>query len=351
MSAEPRWRRPRRPDDRVDYIPDRASKGEIISIGDIGEFGLIERITANAGPMPPHVLIGPGDDAAVVAAPDGRVVISTDALVEGRHFRIDWASAHDVGRRSAAASLADIVAMGAVPTSIVVALGAPIDLSASWATELSAGLAEECAVVGAVLVGGDLYQAPRITITVTALGDLGGRAPVTRSGAQVGDVVAVIGRLGYAAAGLSILSRGFRSGAVFIEAYRRPEPPYSAGPEAARQGATAMCDISDGLVQDLGHIAAASGVHVDLNPTAFELPQRMVEIASALGKDPLSWVLAGGDDHSLVATFPPSPGVPSGWVGVGHVVEQRGDVDGLPVPPVTVGGVDSGLSGWRHFSR
>ncbi|NUT12847.1 MAG: thiamine-phosphate kinase, partial [Nonomuraea sp.] len=153
-------------------------------------------------------MLGPGDDAAMVAAPDGRVVVSTDLLIESRHFRREWSSGHDVGRKAAAQNLADIAAMGAVPTSIVVGLGIPADLSLAWLDALTDGFREECAVVGASVVGGDITRSEAVVIGVTALGDLGGRAPVKRSGARPGQVVAVAGRLGYAAAGWALLEAG-----------------------------------------------------------------------------------------------------------------------------------------------
>src|SRR5690242_3317481 len=154
-----------------------------VSLSETGEFGLIDRITARLG-TGPTVLLGPGDDGAVVAAPDGRVVASTDVLVEGRHFRCDWASATDIGHRAAAANLADITAMGAVTTALLVALCIPPDLDPRWVEQLTDGLAAEAESVGAAIVGGDISASPVITIAVTALGDLGRRAPVLRSGAR-----------------------------------------------------------------------------------------------------------------------------------------------------------------------
>jgi thiamine-monophosphate kinase len=194
----------------------------------------------------------------VVSTPDGRVAASVDLLVDGRHFRRDWSTPYDIGRKAAAQNLADIAAMGAVPTALLVGLAAPADLAAFWAERFADGLREECELVGAGVVGGDVVRSEVLLIAVTALGDLQGRAPVTRAGARVGDVVAVAGRLGWSGAGLAALRRGFRSPKVVVDAHRRPEPPYAAGPLAAVAGATAMIDTSDGLVADLGHVATAS---------------------------------------------------------------------------------------------
>jgi thiamine-monophosphate kinase len=277
----------------------------------------------------------------VVVAPDGRVVVSTDVLVDGRHFRRDWSGAADVGHRAAAANLADIVAMGAAPTALLVALCAPTDLDAAWAEELAAGISAEAGLVGASVVGGDLSASQTLTIAVTALGDLRGAAPVVRSGAQPGDVVAVAGRIGYAAAGYTVLSRGFRTPKLLVEAYRRPEVPYAAGLAASRLGATSMIDVSDGLLQDLGHVATASVVGIDLRRDAFEVPDQMRDAANALGVDPYVWILAGGDDHALAATFPPEVELPAPWRVVGAVHSGTGvTVDRKPW---------TGGMGWDHF--
>ncbi|MFV0532306.1 MAG: thiamine-phosphate kinase [Cumulibacter sp.] len=314
------------------------------TVGATGEFGVIDRIVATAGAdTGGGVIIGPGDDAAVVAAPDQRVVISTDVYVEGRHFRQDWSSAEDIGHRVVASALADIAAMGARATSVVIGLACPAQTELRWLDSFSLGVRDECATAGAALVGGDMSSSDAIVISVTALGDLGGHAAVARSGALPGDVVAVAGTLGHAAAGLAILSRGFRSGKAFIEAHRRPQPPYTEGPRALAHGAHAMCDVSDGLLADLGHIAKASGVWIDVVSASFEIPPRMAEIAGALGADPLQWITAGGEDHALAATYPPDC-VPEGWRVVGEVREAA--VEG---PRVTLDGVPQEVTGWTHF--
>ncbi|MEV5412662.1 thiamine-phosphate kinase [Thermopolyspora sp. NPDC052614] len=312
-----------------------------MTVGDLGEFGLIQRITGRLR-QGPDVLLGPGDDAAVLKAPDGRVVVTTDLLVEGRHFRRDWSSGYDIGRKAAAQNLADVAAMGARPTAIFVGLGIPRDLPVDWAEQLTDGLRDECGLVGASVAGGDIVGADSVVVGVTALGDLQGRAPVTRAGARPGQVVAVAGRLGYAAAGLALLQAG-RAISGFEElvaAHRRPAPPYGRGPEAAELGATAMLDVSDGLVQDLGHIAEAGGVGVELDPGALEVPEVMGAAARALGADPLDWVLTGGEDHALAAVFPEGARLGDGWRIVGRVTGGRG---------VLVKGRDPGRGGWDHF--
>jgi thiamine-monophosphate kinase len=207
------------------------------TVGTLGEFGLIARVTEGRV-QPPSTLLGPGDDAAVTSMSDGRVVASTDMLVEGVHFRLDWSTPEQIGRKAAAVNLADIVAMGAVPTALLVGLGCPARTPASVAEGLASGLWTEAGSVGAGIVGGDVVSAPLVIVSVTVLGDLHGRSPVTRSGARPGQTLAVAGRLGWAAAGLAVLTRGFRSPVEVVGAHRVPSPPYAAGPAAAAAGAT-----------------------------------------------------------------------------------------------------------------
>jgi thiamine-monophosphate kinase len=287
---------------------------------DVGEFGLIARVIDRLASSP-AVVLGPGDDAAVVATPDGRVVATTDVRVEGVHFRRDWSSGYDVGRKAAAANLADIAAMGARGTALLVGLAAPADLPVSWSLELTDGLRDEAAVVGASVVGGDVVRSETLVISVTALGDLGGREPVTRSGARPGDVVVLAGQLGQSAAGLDLLEAGTREGAL-VDAHRRPTPPYEMGPVLAAAGATSMCDVSDGLVADLGHVARASGVHIDLDAADEHF-------------------LTGGEDHALVATMPAGAALPAGVRVIGRVTAGE--------PAVTVAGRPA-PAGWDHFA-
>jgi thiamine-monophosphate kinase len=297
------------------------------TLSDVGEFGLIEAL-ASRFPQGEDVLLGPGDDAALVSFPGGRVVVSTDLLVDGRHFRRDWASALDIGHRAAAQNLSDINAMGGRATALTVGLAAPPDLPAAWALELADGIAEEAGLVGASVVGGDVTRADEVMIAITALGVVDGE-PVRRSGARPGDVVAIAGRQGWAAAGLAVLARGFRSPRVLVEAHRRPEPPYTQGQAAAQAGATAMIDVSDGLLADVGHIAESSGVAVDVDAGAFEVAEPLRAVGAALGADPMRFILTGGDDHALVATFPSDVPLPEGWTRIGRVGEGSGvTVDG-----------------------
>ncbi|MGH1562518.1 thiamine-phosphate kinase [Mumia sp. DW29H23] len=321
----------------------RAGSGGGQTIGELGEFGLIAQVARQ--PRSERVLVGPGDDCAYVRVGSGSVLVSTDVLVEGRHFRRDWAEAYDVGRRAAAANLADVMAMGGVATALTVGFAAPRDLETAWAEDLTRGIVDEAALVGAEVVGGDVTASDAVTIAITVLGECA-QDPVLRSGARPGDVVALAGRVGWAGAGLHVLARGFRSPRVLVEAYRRPEPPYEEGPRAAAHGATAMIDVSDGLVADLGHVAAASGVTIALEASAFEVPEPIADVAAATNVDPLGFLLTGGDDHTLAATFPAAAGAPQGWQVVG-VVNERDDADGAGV---TVDGTPwEGPGGHEHY--
>jgi thiamine-monophosphate kinase len=265
----------------------------------------------------------------VVASPDRRVVASTDLLVENRHFRRDWSTANDVGHKAAARSFADIAAMGAVPTALLVGLATPGELGVDWVDGLVAGLREECGEVGAAIVGGDVTAADVVTLAVTALGDLEGREPVRLDGARAGDVVAVTGRLGWAAAGFAVLGRGFRSPVQVVSAHRRPQPPYQEGPRAAQLGATALTDVSDGLIADLGRVAEASGVRIDLSVADLPVPSRLREVGAALNVDPVVWMLTGGDDYALAGTFPETADLPDTWQAIGTVSDGDGvRVDG-----------------------
>ena len=321
------------------------------AISEVGEFGLIERIHAALGAgSAAGVHVGIGDDAAVVAMPGDRLVVSTDMLVEGRHFRRDWSAASDVGAKAVAQNLIDIAVMGARASTLVVALGVPAELSVQWVTELYDGMRGAADEQGAVIVGGDVVRSDRVVISVTALGALTGSEPVLRSGARPGDVVAVAGRLGWSAAGLSILSRGFRTPRALVDAHRRPEPPYDAARAATQAGASSMIDVSDGLVADLGHVARASGVAIEIDPGLVQVDEPVASAAAAFNADPLVWVLTGGEDHAVAATFPADAALPEGFTVIGAVADVA-DVEVLTGPGVTVAGrVPRGGGGHDHFA-
>jgi thiamine-monophosphate kinase len=308
----------------------------------MGEFALVDAITARFA-QGTHVRVGPGDDAAVVDVPTGAVVASVDMLLQDRHFRLDWSSASDIGHKAAAASMSDINAMGGVATALLVGLGCPGDIDSTWLLDLADGIAAEADQVGASVVGGDLASAPGVAMSVTVLG-VCEHGVVRRAGARPGDVLALAGRQGWAGAGFAVLTRGFRSPRAVVDAHRQPHPPYLAGPAAARLGATAMIDVSDGLLQDIGHLASASGVAIDVESARLDVAEQLRTVGAAMGVDPMRFVLTGGDDYGLVATFPPGTELPETWRPVGRVLADDDPgvvtVDGKPYPEA---------AGHQHF--
>ncbi|NKS04259.1 thiamine-phosphate kinase [Rhodococcus hoagii] len=319
------------------------------TVASVGEFAVIGRAVERRR-QPSTTLLGPGDDAAVVRMPDGRAAVSADMLVEHRHFRLDWSTPEQVGRKAVAQNGADIAAMGGRPTAFLVSLGCPPDTPLAVAAGISDGLGSAAEALGAGVVGGDLVQADEVVVSVTVLGDLEGRSPVLRSGAREGDVVAVAGALGRSAAGLALLLAGVDpsvpGAAELIDAHRVPTPPYEQGVAAAVAGASAMTDVSDGLVADLGHIADASGVGIRIDRGRIDASAGLLDAARDLGRDPWEWILTGGEDHALAATFPPGTVLPDGWSAIGEVVSGV-DADGGRVlvdgHPWTVSG------GWQSF--
>ena len=316
-------------------------------LNQFGEFGIIARLASQFS-RNRSVLLGSGDDAAIVKMPDGDVVISTDMAVEGVHFRRNWSTPIDIGRRIAAQNLADIAAMGAFPVAMTVAIATSPDTDMAFLEGLAVGIETECAAAKCSVVGGDLSSGLQVVISITVLGQRRGLPAVKRSGAKAGDIVAVAGRLGYSAAGLACLQRGHRSPREAVEAFLVPQPPLAMGPKAAKAGARAMIDVSDGLVADLGHIATASKVSIDLERELLPRPQFLTRLASAMGEDVLEWVLHGGEDHALVAVFPKTVLIPKGFEPIG-VVKRRLAAD-ADQPLVTLDGVKiPGIPGHDHF--
>ena len=304
--------------------------------------GILDRLPASTA------VAGPGDDAAVLAVPDGRVVATTDTLVHGPDFRLAWSSAVDLGYKAAAVNLADVAAMGARPIALLVALAMPDDTPLSFVRGLADGLAEACAELapGCAVEGGDLTVSDTLTIAVTALGSLDGRDPVRRSGARPGDAVHVIGELGVAGRGLDLLFARFTDAdgiptpvtpasraalgaddAYALDRQLRPRPPVADALRAADAGATAMMDVSDGLALDAERLADASGVTIAVD-------------SEALGADPAS-ALGGGEDHGFLVTFPAGTAGPGRRIGT---VRERGEV------AVTVDGRPwAGRTGWDPY--
>lgn len=296
-------------------------------------------------PTGPDLQVPPGDDAAVLTT-SPRTVATTDTVVLGRDWLDEWSSGEDVGHKVIAQNLADVAAMGAVPTGVLLTLVADPEVGLEWVLDHARGVAHACRDAGVAVLGGDLSSASAgvVMVSVTALGRLD-VDPVLRSGARPGDVVAVRGELGLAAAGLLLLQRGRADRhPEAVARQRRPQPPLGDGPVAARAGATAMLDLSDGLARDAGRVARASDVVVDVEAAA--LDPDVDRLRDAVGdRDALSCVLSGGEDHALFATFAPGS-LPAGWRRLGSVrARQAGEparllVDGQPVT----------RPGWDHFT-
>lgn len=335
-------------------------EAENLTVGNLGESGLLARILPRLRGAQP--LLGPGDDAAMIAAPGGAFVITVDTLVENQDFRLHWpsgfeSSGYDVGWKSAAQNLSDINAMGAYATSAVISLTLPHSTPVSWVEDLAEGFSAAVRELGALecsIAGGDLGRGSEVSVTAAVTGALATGKPILRSGARPGDIVAVSGVLGVAAAGLSLLDSALPSAdwteveAGIVRGQRRPMPPLHAGPEAARGGATAMMDLSDGLLKDGLRMATASGAHVCIERKALLADiARLEPIADALARDPLRWVLAGGEDHGLLATFPPHVVLPLGFRPVGLVNALD---TGESNPKVYLDGLMQGSAiGYDHF--
>ncbi|WP_150306810.1 thiamine-phosphate kinase [Planctomonas psychrotolerans] len=343
------------------------------TLGTVGERAALARIFPRL-PAATTTLVGPGDDAAVLAAPDGRFVVTTDMMIHGPDFRLAWSTAHDLGVKAAASNLADVAAMGAVPTSLVVALAVPRSTSVEWLEQFADGLRDGVTALadGCGVVGGDLSVSDTLTIVVTAFGDLQGRAPVLRSGARTGDVVAVAGALGMAGAGIRLLfTEAVTSGdgstppepsadlgralrrryPAVLDAQLAPTPPIHRGPEAADAGATAMLDVSDGLLLDASRIAEASAVGIDLSSAALDDDVRAVAAAHpSLADFARGLVYAGGEDHALLATFPASGALPDGFRRIGVVVPAAAGGPAGAGSAVTVDGAPyDSPGGWDPY--
>ncbi|MGF0255460.1 thiamine-phosphate kinase [Rhodococcus erythropolis] len=310
------------------------------TVEQVGEFDVIARSLVGRI-QPVTTELGPGDDAAIVTSGDGRVVVSSDMLVEGRHFRMDWSSPRDIGRKAVAQNAADVVSMGARPTAFTVSLGCPPSTPVDVIDAISAGIWDAATDLGAGVVGGDLVQSPVVVVSVTVLGDLGGRPAVLRSGAKIGDKIAVAGLFGCSAAGLALLLDEAESFPDLLAAHRVPNPPYQSAWDAA-ESAHSMTDVSDGLIADLRHLAEASHVRFDIVSAAVPTSLDVASAAEALDVDPLDWILSGGEDHGFAATFGPEVEIPSGWTVIGSVAAGSG---------VSVDGAlrESG-GGWHSFS-
>lgn len=272
-----------------------------------GERQLVARVLAAIGPAGEGVVVGPGDDAAVVDAPAGRLVLTVDSQREGVHFRRGWLAPADLGRRAIAVAVSDVGAMGADPAWSLCAVSAPAETDQDWLQEVFRGLGEGGRQLGCPLVGGDVSVGDRVELVITVIGALPpGREPVRRSGARPGEGCWILGNLGHAAAGRWLLQTGDLSPqhAAWLRAYRRPQPPLALGAAVAEAAiVSAMMDVSDGLGIDLERLCAASGIGVDIEIAHLQDPD-LTALGARLGGDVVAWQVAGGDDYALLVAAP-----------------------------------------------
>lgn len=319
---------------------------------DLTEAQVLARIFPKL-PTSAHELLGPGDDAAVVSAPDGRFVVTTDMMVEGPDFRLDWSTPFEIGYKAAAINLADVAVMGARPTSLVVALGAPGSTNVSVLEGIADGLRAACEELapGCGIVGGDLSSAPSLVISIAAHGDLAGERPVTRSGAVSGDRVAVIGELGLAGLGLALLFReGSRSVVVrrwpaALAAQVAPRTPIAAGLTLPSFAHAAM-DVSDGLALDALRLARASGVVIELDEAAISAAAAQLahhaQGADLSESELRDLVVFSGESHAILFTAPPTVELPPEANVIGCV--RQGE------PQVLLADQVLAESGWHPFA-
>lgn len=323
---------------------------ELMLIKDVTEDELISIFLPHL-PKAKDIVVASGDDSAVYPV-GGETTVSTDLLIEDHHFKTEWSTGRDVGYRAAQQNLADAVAMGARPVSLVVGLGLPAELSTDWVVDFAKGLADACEPLGVGVDGGDLVAAEKITVSVTVIGDMEGRSPLLRSGAQLEDKIIFAGNLGHGIAGFHLLSDGVRRGdeneklAGLVDDFLRPKPPLETALDAARtHKINSLMDVSDGLIRDGSRIARSSRVWLDFNEN--KLRPYLADIAIAAGRAKANrheWVLTGGEDHGFLGTISKDAEIPAGFVEIGTV--SGASKDGR----VTVSGRDvADFSGWDHF--
>ena len=269
-------------------------------VQDIGEFRLIERIRRFL-PSTPTVVEGVGDDCAVIRVYDHLMLVSCDLSIEGVHFRRDLAKPEDIGWKVAAASLSDVAAMGGTPLFCLTSLSVPGDTPVLFVERLYQGITNLLSRFGAVVIGGDTTRTNgAISLDITVIGEVTGHRFLRRRGAQIGDKLTATGRLGRSRCGLHALLNG-HSAPALTESHMRPKPRVLEGLWlSTRPGIHAMLDVSDGLVQDAGHLARASGLGIDIDPDKLPLAPEHEEYCAAHGLDSVTMALQGGEDYELL---------------------------------------------------
>ena len=308
---------------------------------DVGEFGLIELISGWIGDVQPRqVVLGPGDDAAVLRPPAGQdLVVSTDSLVENVHFRWSTQAARTVGRRALVANLSDLAAMGAKPLGCVAAVCAPPDLELRVAKGLVLGILAEAETYGCPLVGGNLASSRETTITITVFGTVARGRDLRRHRVRAGDAIFVTGTLGGAALAVQRAEQGgsgIRAVAV---------PRLVAGRALGAMSRVGGCiDVSDGLVADLGHLLEGSGLGAEIEAASVPTPRGFARACGQLGVDADELAVAGGEDYELLFTLRPRAPRRNLTSRLGVSVSEVGRITREP----GIRGASPG-SGWRHF--
>ena len=275
--------------------------------------------------FPAGIEVGIGDDAAVLTGIKNKLVATTDMAVEEIHFRTAWSSPFQIGAKLATANLADLFAMGATPKYLLVAAALPNKVAADFIDELAKGIRSVADNFEVAVVGGDLSQAEKIALSITALGELEGK-PITRGGAQVGDHIYVSQLPGLSAAGLAILGRGLNRPRYVVDAHLNPK---LVAPLELVKVATAMCDISDGISVDAANIARASKVNISLDKSLISAASAfadLAELAKELNEDVFDWILNGGEDHFYLAAVNPKDASDELGVKIGEIVAGDGKV-------------------------
>ena len=306
-----------------------------ITDGRFNEAQVIARLKEIFATSDPRISIGIGDDAAVVTGGSNQI-LTTDMAVSGVHFRTEWSSAYEIGRKVTAANTADVLAMSAKPDFLLVAVSLTGSETIEWITDLARGIKYEADLAGAHVVGGDISRADQVVISMTAIGSTS--KAITRSGAKLGDGIYLSSLTGWSAAGLALLGSGFKDdGEIFQKALSEFKcPTIDYGFDASK--ANALCDVSDALVIQAAQMAEASKVCFNFDLTKIQASAEFVElekVAQKLNADIWSWIFAGGEDHALLATGTDLPGLLIGEVTQGA---------GLANVPA---GVEANT--WQHF--
>lgn len=296
-----------------------------MKLAEIGEFGLIKAISIIAD-KGEGVVMGIGDDAAVLKPSPGKVfLVTTDVLLEGVHFTLEFTDLHSLGRKALAVNLSDIGGCGGIPTAFLVSLAIPPETEVASVQALYKGMMEQARTYGVSLVGGDTSKGKELMISLTLFGEAEEGKVVYRHGAKHGDHIFVTGTLGDSALGLKQLKHGVKEGQP-VQQHLDPTPRVKEGSEIARQGlATAMIDISDGLIADLGHILEASNVGAEVQLAQLPLSVSYREHIKPYYKNPYLLALAGGEDYELLFTAP---------AGSAEGIKKLADDLGTPITPI-----------------